>query len=106
MAKGFMARFLRPKDVVNNLSSTSTTAPLAANQGKVLNDAIGALFSGIVGIKVFDSGGIRKVAFMLDSINSSVVLGFGKLNANQNYMQVWVNDVDKGYIIFDVSRNV
>ena len=30
----------------------------------------------------------------------------GKLNATQNYLQIYVNGVDKGYIIFDVSRNI
>ena len=34
---------LAASDVVNNLSSTSTTAPLSASQGKALNDALGAL---------------------------------------------------------------
>lgn len=32
--------FLESTDVVNNLTSTSTTSPLSANQGKVLNDKI------------------------------------------------------------------
>ncbi len=30
----------------------------------------------------------------------------GKLNATTNYLQVYVNGVDKGYITFDVSRNI
>lgn len=30
----------------------------------------------------------------------------GKLNATTNYLQIYVNGVDKGYITFDVSRNV
>ena len=35
------ATILKEADVVDSLESTSTTAPLSANQGKVLNDAIG-----------------------------------------------------------------
>lgn len=30
----------------------------------------------------------------------------GKLNATTNYLQIYVNGVDKGYITFDVSRNI
>ena len=30
----------------------------------------------------------------------------GKLNSTQNYLQIYVNGVDKGYIVFDVSRNI
>lgn len=30
----------------------------------------------------------------------------GKLDATHNYVQFFVNDVDKGYITFTVSRNV
>lgn len=40
--------------------------------------------------------------------DSSRTLRFtvGKLNSTQNYLQIYVNGVDKGYIIFDVSRNM
>lgn len=34
---------LTSSDIVNNLTSTSTTSPLSANQGKVLNDKVTAL---------------------------------------------------------------
>lgn len=30
----------------------------------------------------------------------------GKLNNSQNYMQIFFNGIDYGYIIFDVSRNI
>jgi len=33
--------YVKKADVVDNLTSTSTTAPLSAKQGKVLNDLIG-----------------------------------------------------------------
>ena len=35
-----LVNVLHKADVVNNLTSTSTTKPLSANQGKVLNDKI------------------------------------------------------------------
>lgn len=40
--------------------------------------------------------------------DSSRTLRFtiGKLNATTNYLQVYVNGIDKGYITFDVSRNI
>ena len=40
-------QLLERADVVNNLTSTSTTAPLSANQGKVLKDLINEITSGI-----------------------------------------------------------
>ena len=40
--------------------------------------------------------------------DSSRTLRFtvGKLNSTTNYLQIYVNGVDKGYITFDVSRNI
>ena len=39
------AVYVKKTDVVDNLSSTSTTNPLSANQGKQLNDKIGQAIS-------------------------------------------------------------
>ena len=40
---------LTTNDVVDNLTSTSATAPLSARQGKVLNDLIGDAITYIIG---------------------------------------------------------
>ena len=44
----------------------------------------------------------------LSAANSNNVVEFliGKLNSTTNYVQFYVNGVDKGYLIFDVSRNI
>ena len=44
-----LSGYLQTSDVVDSLSSTSTTAPLSANQGKVLNDMIGSAITYITG---------------------------------------------------------
>ena len=44
--------------------------------------------------------------FTIPDSSRSLRFTVGKLNATQNYLQVYVNGVDKGYIIFDVSRNI
>lgn len=41
--------YLQTTDVVDNLTSTSTTAPLSAKQGKVLNELIGYAITYIIG---------------------------------------------------------
>ena len=38
--------------------------------------------------------------------DATVRLQIGKLDNNTNYVQFFVNDVDYGYIRFDVSRNI
>lgn len=44
----------------------------------------------------------------LSAANSNNVIEFlvGKLNSTTNYIQFYINGVDKGYITFDVSRNI
>lgn len=47
--------------------------------------------------------------FVLTATDGSIVrFEVGKLDASRNYLQWWVGEdlIDKGYIIFDVSRNV
>lgn len=44
-----LSGYLQTSDVVDNLSSTSTTAPLSAKQGKELNDMIGSAITYITG---------------------------------------------------------
>lgn len=40
------------------------------------------------------------------SAGKAVSLYVNKLNDTQNYVQFFVDGVDKGYITFDVSRNI
>lgn len=40
------------------------------------------------------------------SAGKAVTLYINKLNDTQNYVQFFVDGVDKGYITFDVSRNI
>lgn len=40
------------------------------------------------------------------SAGKAVTLYVNKLNDTQNYVQIFVDGVDKGYITFDVSRNI
>ena len=42
----------------------------------------------------------------VNSAGKKVGLWIGKLNETQNYLQFQVDGIDKGYIIFDVSRNI
>ena len=47
--------------------------------------------------------------FLLTATDGSIVrFEIGKLDASRNYLQWWLGEdlIDKGYIIFDVSRNV
>lgn len=43
---------------------------------------------------------------MAKSAGKEVGLWVGKLNDTQNYLQFLVDGTDKGYLIFDVSRNI
>lgn len=38
--------------------------------------------------------------------NNTMTFLVGKLNSTTNYIQLYVNDIDKGYITFTVSRNI
>lgn len=40
------------------------------------------------------------------SAGKDVRLFVGELNGSQNYLQFLIDGVDKGYIVFDVSRNI
>lgn len=51
-------------------------------------------------------GNILNCTFTIPDSSRTLRFTIGKLNATQNYLQVYVNGVDKGYIVFDVSRNI
>lgn len=48
----------------------------------------------------------QRVKLSAANSNNDVEILIGKLNATTNYVQFYINGVDKGYIAFDVSRNV
>lgn len=76
-------------------------------------DAINAINSKIGNIKSINislnSGGVR--VRLLSNEDYGFQIHVGKLDANRNYAQFWTghgNDpfIDRGYLIFDTSRNV
>ena len=48
----------------------------------------------------------QRIRFTAANSNNNVELLIGKLNSTTNYVQFYVNGIDKGYITFDVSRNI
>lgn len=48
----------------------------------------------------------QRVKLSAANSNNDVEMLIGKLNSTTNYVQFYVNGVDKGYIAFDVSRNI
>ena len=66
-----IGNYISTSDVVNNLSSTSTTAPLSAAQGKALNDALGGI------VAVTTSAGLTGATGV--TVNNQVKLSIGKL---------------------------
>lgn len=51
-------------------------------------------------------GNLLNCTFTIPDSTRTLRFTVGKLNATQNYLQIYVNGVDKGYIIFDISRNI
>lgn len=48
----------------------------------------------------------QRVRLTAANSNNNVEILIGKLNSTTNYVQFYINGIDKGYIIFDVSRNI
>lgn len=51
------------------------------------------------------SNGLR-IRFAAPRSSNELTILVGKLNSTTNYVQFYINGVDKGYITFDVSRNI
>lgn len=47
-----------------------------------------------------------RIRFAAPRSNNEMTMLVGKLNSTTNYVQFYINGVDKGYITFDVSRNI
>ena len=87
-------------------AGTSTSSMLISP--KVLNDAILNITDHKAAVSFTPTPIVSLLNCTFTIPDSSRTLRFtvGKLNATQNYLQIYVNGVDKGYIIFDVSRNI
>ncbi len=48
----------------------------------------------------------QRLLFTSPRSNNNLTLLVGKLNSTTNYVQFYVNGIDKGYITFNVSRNI
>jgi hypothetical protein len=48
----------------------------------------------------------QRLLFTSPKSNNNLTMLVGKLDSSTNYVQFYVNGVDKGYIKFDVSRNI
>ena len=48
----------------------------------------------------------QRLLFSSPRSNNNLTMLVGKLDSSTNYVQFYVNGVDKGYIKFDVSRNI
>ena len=48
----------------------------------------------------------QRLLFTSPRSNNNLTMLVGKLNSTTNYVQFYVNGVDKGYLTFDVSRNI
>lgn len=48
----------------------------------------------------------QRIKFSSPISNNTLTMLIGKLNSTTNYAQFYVNDIDKGYITFSVSRNI
>ena len=86
--------------VVDSLNSTSTDEALSANQGRILNGKS----TGTPG----SVAGQEQTFTFTDASGAKLKIKVNKLDANTNMLQIWLgtNETDRGYIKFDVSRNV
>ena len=82
--------------LVDNCVTNNNNLPLAASQGKILMDQITSLNSDL-------KASVKTTNL---SAGKDVKLFVGELNGSQNYLQFLIDGVDKGYIVFDVSRNI
>lgn len=97
---------LNISDVVNNLTSTSTTQPLSAAQGKALNDALGT--ANIVSVTrvatTVTTGGTGNVS--LSVVNDGKTAIFGAIENSKNYyVRVWLAGSSNTYFATVVNPN-
>ena len=66
--------YLTTADVVNNLTSMATNAPLSAAQGKELNDKIGNLFATVTALNPARSGDVISGGYI--KVGKAVIVSF------------------------------
>ena len=96
---------LTESSIVNLLTSTSTTAPLSAAQGKVLQDTKAPIasptFTGTVTAPIF-TGTITGIA----PVGGMAVLAYGGMGANDQFrLAISDNGSDLGYVEIATSDN-
>lgn len=95
-------KFLKPSDIIDNLTSTSTDKALSAKQGKLLNDTINSYLgndsSKIVntGVKWIDGKPLYRIFINMQISTQS-------FNVAQELSSLGVTDVDS--IMFDFSKS-
>ena len=95
---------LTKSDVVNNLTSTSTTAPLSANQGKALNDRINSLTIRVLQIQYTVNANSSTNFNLYTRINADLPNGYtclGIVTVATNNINVYANNA--GYYNSDYS---
>ncbi|WPV66273.1 hypothetical protein [Chitinophaga sp. LS1] len=83
------SNYLTPSSVIDNLTSTSTTAPLSANQGKVLADLIPALGK-IAGKNMFNLAAVTS-GYIIQYSNGALVANTN--GAVSDYMPVTAGSI-------------
>lgn len=107
-------------DVVNNLTSTSTTKALSAKQGKVLNDALdslkaaGYVFAGVTSPSASISTPSEKVFYLAPAgtyanFGSSYTVGDGEIgvfsyNGSWSHNKIVISIVEAGYRLMGVAN--
>lgn len=70
---------------------------------ETLNNMNGLIQANKNAITQLNSEAVKAVA---NSAGKEIGLWIGKLSDTQNYLQFRVDGTDKGYLVFDVSRNI
>lgn len=74
MASGSVSQTLGPGDVVNTMTSTATDKPLAAAQGKALNDNLEDLFATVSALNPARSGDVISGGYI--KVGKAVIVSF------------------------------
>ena len=112
LAEKIMRELVSNSSLTQTLANYMTTAMMSGEQindgNKVPTSALAFAMNQAItqnknAITQLNSEAVKAVA---NSAGQEVGLWIGKLNNSQNYLQFRVNGADKGYLVFDVSRNI
>lgn len=103
-----ISRYDLPPTMIQSQATAGTNTVGMLIPPKVLHDSILEITDHKAAVSFTPTPIVSLLNCTFTIPDSSRTLRFtvGKLNATQNYLQIYVNGVDKGYIIFDVSRNI